>query len=91
MVRPIALAIGVSAAVVLITALCFFIDFYCLSGQMPGYKILAYPGIAWLRLFSEEINFWPKLGLLLLGQFLAYALLALVAIVGVRSFRRSCR
>jgi len=30
---------------------------------------MLYPGIITTRLFSEEINFWPKLGIMLAGQY----------------------
>ena len=47
-------------------------DFW--GGPMPGYQLLLYPGhltlvYIWHPLLTEEINFWPKLALMLLGQF----------------------
>lgn len=44
------------------------------SSPLLGYRLLLGPGnltlvYVWHPLFSEEINFWPKLLLLLLGQF----------------------
>jgi len=50
------------------------------DGPMPGYQWALYPGnllliYLWHPLFSEEIHFWPKLGLLLLGQFAVVSLL----------------
>lgn len=47
-------------------------DFW--GGPMPGLQILLFPGkltlvYLWHPLFTEEINFWPKLALLLVGQF----------------------
>lgn len=59
-------------AIVVLTVLVFAINYNEYPGIFPIYKILAWPGIVTLRLFSEEINFMPKLSILLLGQFLAY-------------------
>lgn len=47
-------------------------DFW--GGPMPGYQLLLFPGYLtlvyiWHPLLTEEINFWPKLALLLFGQF----------------------
>ena len=44
------------------------------SGPLPGYQILLFPGnlsliYFWHPVFTEEINFWPKLFMLLSGQF----------------------
>ncbi|RUO29731.1 hypothetical protein CWE12_07100 [Aliidiomarina sedimenti] len=44
------------------------------GGPMPGVQILLFPGNltlvwVWHPLFTEEINFWPKLAMLMLGQF----------------------
>ena len=44
------------------------------GGPMPGIRVLLYPGnlslvYVWHPLFTEEINFWPKLALQMLGQF----------------------
>jgi hypothetical protein len=61
-------------AIVVITVLVFAINYNGYPGIFPIYKVLAWPGIVTLRLFSEEINFMPKLSILLLGQFLAYFL-----------------
>lgn len=48
-------------------------DFW--GGPMPGLQLLLFPGhlmlnYIWHPLLTEEINFWPKLGLLLFGQFM---------------------
>ncbi len=45
------------------------------GGPLPGYQIFLFPGnltliYVWHPLFTEELNFWPKLVLLLLGQFI---------------------
>ena len=44
------------------------------GGPISGYQILLYPGnlsltYFWHPIFSEEVNFWPKLFMLLSGQF----------------------
>lgn len=58
--------------VVLLTLAAFSVDFWLLQGSLPGYKVLVFPGIVAARLFSEELDFLPKLGVVLLGQFVAY-------------------
>lgn len=61
-------------ALVVLTVLVFAINYNGYPGFLPVYKILAWPGIVTLRLFSEEINFMPKLSILLLAQFFSYFL-----------------
>jgi hypothetical protein len=44
------------------------------GGPLPGYQIFLYPGnltliYFWHPIFTEEVNFLPKLFMLLLGQF----------------------
>ena len=63
-----------ATVIVVLTVLVFVINYNGYSSAFPIYKILAWPGIFTLRLFGEEINFMPKLSILLLGQFLAYFL-----------------
>lgn len=74
-------------ALTLLTVPLFFVDYFLLGGALPGYEWFAYPGIAWLRLFSEEINFWPKFGLLLFGQYLGFLVIA----TGIALLRRVWR
>jgi hypothetical protein len=45
------------------------------GGPLPGYQIFLFPGnltliYFWHPIFTEEVNFWPKLFMLLFGQFL---------------------
>lgn len=52
-----------------------------INGPLPGYDVILAPGnltliYIWHPLFTEEINFWPKLLLLMLGQFVVAALTA---------------
>ena len=66
---------GVAAAVVGLVAFTLSWNLWGFwGGPMPGFQVLLFPGhltlvYIWHPLFTEEINFWPKLALLLLGQF----------------------
>ncbi len=45
------------------------------DGPLPGYRVFLFPGnltltYFWHPIFTEEVNFWPKLFMLLLGQFI---------------------
>ncbi|KWT99101.1 hypothetical protein APQ14_18750 [Vibrio toranzoniae] len=45
------------------------------GGPLPGYQIFLFPGnltliYFWHPIFTEEVNFWPKLFMLLFGQLL---------------------
>ncbi len=45
------------------------------NGPLPGYSIFLFPGnltltYFWHPIFTEEVNFWPKLFMLLFGQFI---------------------
>jgi len=62
---------------------------------MPGVQVLLFPGnltliYVWHPLFTEEINFWPKLGLHMFGQFfvVTFAVMLCVNLVrkGIRFF-----
>ena len=73
---------GVAAAVIGLVAFTLswnLWDFW--GGPMPGLQLLLFPGnltlvYIWHPLFTEEVNFWPKLALLLLGQFIVVSLFA---------------
>lgn len=44
------------------------------EGPMPGIQVLLFPGnltlaYIWHPIFTEEVNFWQKLALQMLGQF----------------------
>lgn len=48
------------------------------NGPLPGYRIFLFPGnlsltYFWHPIFTEEVNFWPKLFMLLFGQFIVVA------------------
>ncbi|MFT5755563.1 MAG: CHASE1-domain containing sensor protein [Alteromonadaceae bacterium] len=64
----IAAVIGLIAFTLSWNLLAFF------EGPLPGYQVFLFPGnitliFFWHPLFTEEINFWPKLLMLLFGQF----------------------
>lgn len=60
------------------------------GGPMPGIQVLLFPGnltltYIWHPLFTEEVNFWQKLALQMLGQFVV---VTCVAAALVRTARR---
>lgn len=65
-----------------------------LGGPIPGYQVILLPGnlslvYFWHPIFTEEVNFWPKLIMLLTGQFtlvagVTYLILALLRRVNKR-------
>jgi hypothetical protein len=62
-----------------------------IGGPLPGYKVLLFPAnltlvYIWHPLFTEELAFWPKLCLMLVGQFTLVACFV-ACIVGIK--RRS--
>ncbi len=80
---------GVAAAVIGLVAFTLSWNLWDVwGGPLPGFQLLLFPGnltlvYIWHPLLTEEINFWPKLALLLFGQFLVVffvvGLLTLVA------------
>ncbi|MBW8190687.1 hypothetical protein K0504_06530 [Neiella marina] len=70
-----ALYSGLIAAVIGLIAFTLSWNLFdVLNGPLPGYRVLLFPGnltltYIWHPLFSEEVNFWPKLTMLLFGQF----------------------
>ena len=95
---PIALKSGVGAVFVGLVAFALswnLWDFW--GGPMPGIEILLFPGnislvYVWHPLFTEEVNFWPKLFLLMLGQFLIVtAVVAFIASIAKRWLRVRAR
>ena len=74
-------ALSVVIGLVAFTLSWNFWDFW--GGPMPGIQVLLYPGnlslvYVWHPLFTEEINFWPKLVLQMVGQFSVVASAAAV-------------
>ena len=84
---------GVLAAIVgLITFVLSwnFYDFW--GGPMPGYRLLLFPGnvsliYVWHPLFTEEVDLYPKLALILIGQFFIVTTVAEVTRRIVRVFK----
>jgi hypothetical protein len=52
--------------------IAFSVSYWVFENAIPGYKIMLYPGIVTARFFSEEIDFWPKLSIMLTGQYVFY-------------------
>lgn len=62
------------------------------NGPLPGYQLLLFPGnftliYFWYPIFTEEVDFWPKLVMLLSGQFLV----STMAFVVVSKIIKKCR
>jgi len=72
------LAFKVGALSFLIGSIAFLISWFVLQSNMPGYRILLFPGNLFLQLFTEELNFGLKLVLLLAGQFGVSSLLTVI-------------
>jgi hypothetical protein len=81
------IAIFIGSIATVIGAIAFFLGWYFWDfwgGPVPGYRYFLFPGnitlvYFWHPLFTEEVNFWPKLAMLLFGQFFV-----------VTSFSASC-
>jgi hypothetical protein len=75
----IAIYAGITAVIIGLTAFTLSWNLWDVwGGPLPGYKVYLFPGnltliYIWHPLFTEEVNFWPKLGLLMLGQFTVVA------------------
>lgn len=61
---------------------------YFFSVGIWVYQVFALPGVWFLTFFSEEINFWPKLALLLSGQFILTTIAAYFAFNVLRWVRQ---
>lgn len=62
------------------------------GGPMPGTQAVLFPGnltlvLIWHPLFTEEVDFWSKLALLMFGQFSVVASVAAVVTSAVRRWR----
>lgn len=75
---------AVSGAVILVGA--FGIAWWVVEGPYPGYRLLAYPGIVATRLFSGELDFWPKLVVMLAGQYFAFVVVLFAVRMALRSW-----
>lgn len=80
----IAIVAGVAAVVIGLLAFAISWNFWPFwGGPMPGRWLLLLPGdltliYLWHPLFSEEINFWPKLVLQMSGQFIVVTVITAV-------------
>ncbi len=62
------------------------------GGPLPGYDILLFPGnlsliYLWYPLFSEEVALYPKLTLLLIGQFSLVFVISMLIRSAMRKLR----
>ncbi|MGI5309655.1 hypothetical protein [Rheinheimera sp. WS51] len=62
------------------------------AGPMPGVQILLFPGNLtlvhlWHPLFTEELTFWPKLALQMVGQFAVVASVVAVLASTIKKWR----
>ena len=69
-----------------------FWDFW--GGPMPGIDAVLFPGnltliYVWHPLFTEEVNFWPKLALHMFGQFFVVTCLVMLCVSAVRRVTRA--
>jgi hypothetical protein len=75
-------------ASVLLTSVAFALDYYWFYGGLPGYRVLAYPGIVALRFFSEELDFIHKLSILFFSQFVFYTLVIYIIFMVKRAIKQ---
>ncbi len=66
------------------------------GGPMPGYQFFLYPGnlsliYIWHPLFTEEVDFWPKLGLLMVGQFTLVTVVTGITTMVIQKILSACR
>jgi hypothetical protein len=60
-------ALKLSCIAVILSALFLFIHW--MFGPFELYPYVLAPGNLLAKLFTEEIDFWPKIGTLMVGQF----------------------
>jgi hypothetical protein len=72
---------------VVIALITFAAGYWIYEEPVAGYKIVAYPGIVATRLFSEELDFWPKLSVLLGGQYI----FCFIALLSLKKFMKQRR
>lgn len=83
MSQPGYLAFYCASSALLTGLVAFMFNWQVVGGGWSWFPVLLFPGNLVLALFSEEINFWPKLALQMAGQFmvtfmLVYCLLYLI-------------
>jgi hypothetical protein len=85
--KPYAVAIYSGAVATIIGLIAFALSWNLwefFNGPLPGYNFFLFPGnlsliYFWHPIFTEEVNFWPKLFMLLCGQF--FVVTCIVAIL----------
>ena len=71
------IAVKIAFAAVIVGLITFTLSwnlFDYFGGPMPGYDVLLFPAnlslvYVWHPMFTEEVNLLPKLGLMMIGQF----------------------
>ncbi len=66
------------------------------DGPLPEYDILLFPGnltliYFWHPIFTEEVDFWPKLAMLLFGQYLVVSCFVVMFMLLKNSFTKLLR
>ncbi|MFC3122696.1 hypothetical protein [Agaribacter flavus] len=72
---PVSVKVGIAATLVglyVFTLSWQLYDYW--QGPLPGYQFFLAPGnlslaVFWHPIFTEEVNLYPKLGMILIGQF----------------------
>jgi hypothetical protein len=88
------IAVGITATFIgLFTFVLSWHFFEFWQGPMPGYSVLFFAGnvsliYLWHPLFTEEIALYPKLGLLLLGQFVLVTVFYKLLLTVLKCFKR---
>lgn len=82
--------LGVGAVV--IGLIIFAINWNVWGGGMPGYKFFLFPGnltltYIWHPIFTEEMAFWPKLFVHMIGQFTVVSLSTALTVATLRQLR----
>ena len=91
----VALWAGVVATLTGLIAFALNWNLYDLNGgPIFGADVLLYPSklafsYIWNPIFTKEVDFWPKLGLLLIGQFTVVALFVFVVRGFFNKFRKA--
>lgn len=75
--KPRVLSVYFGLVAVIIGAISFSLSWNLwnfFGGPLPGYQVVLFPGnltliYFWHPIFTEEVNLWPKLAMLLFGQF----------------------
>ncbi len=63
------------------------------NGPLPGYQFFLFPGnlsliYFWHPIFTEEVNLWPKLLMLLSGQFFVTTSVVVILSKAIKHFKQ---